>query len=414
MARKKTLLSPRRLRQTSEPRPHAVNIALALGIVFLSALAPSVRAQTYKVLYDFTGGSDGAFPLYGTLAQDQASNLYGTTYEGGSSNCGTVFKVVPKTGKESVLHNFTCGSDGGYPHANLILSGNTLYGTTPNGGSKSYGVVFEVNIKTGAETVLYNFAGGGDGAKPWAELVQDKAGNLYGTTTGGGSSSYGTVFQVVPKTKKETVLHSFSGSDGEAPFSGLALDPTGKVLYGTTYEGGSSGSGVVFGLTIKTRTYTVLHNFTGGADGGEPFGTLDIGKGGILYGTTEYGGSGSNGGNGVVYELVFKTGNETVLYTFSGGADGGYPFGGVIPNKAGKLCGTTQTGGAYSLYGTIFELDPTKGTETVLHSFDGTDGAEPLVGLLQDSHGTFYGTTYVGGTGNCGFTACGVVFSLHP
>jgi uncharacterized repeat protein (TIGR03803 family) len=384
---------------------------MALAIMLFSALAaaPAGQARTYKVLYNFTGGSDGAYPYYGSLVQDKSGNLYGTTYQGGSYGCGTVFKLT-KSGTESVLHTFTCGSDGAYPLGGLALSGSTLYGTAANGGDYGYGVVFELNTKTGAQTVLYSFRSAPDGNYPWAVLVRDKKGNLYGTTYYGGSSDYGAVFEVVPKTKKETVLHSFDYSDGKNPFSGLTLNPTGKILYGTAEEGGSSGSGcggygcgVVFSLTIKSATYTVLYNFTGSSDGGEPWGTLALDPNGNLYGTTAaYGAQ----GNGTVFEVVPKTKKETVLYSFTGGVDGGTPWGGVMRDKKGNLYGTTILGGANS-YGTAFEL--AKGTESVLHSFDDSDGEYPHAGLLQDSKGDLYGTAATGGS-----YGYGVVWEITP
>jgi uncharacterized repeat protein (TIGR03803 family) len=395
-------------RSSRTPRLRTLSMALAFAIVLLPALAasPSAQAQTYNVLHNFTGGSDGGFPLYGSLVHDKAGNLYGTTYQGGGSSYGTVFKVT-KSGKETVLYSFTGGADGGYPYAGLVLSGNALYGTAANGGY-GYGVVFEVNIKTKSENVLYTFTGGADGAYPFAGLARDKKGNLYGTTNLGGAG-YGTVFEVVPKTKKETVLHSFDYTDGAYPYSGLTLNTTEKMLLGTAAYGGSGtgcslGCGVVFSLTIKTRTYTVLYNFMGSSDGAYPGGTLALDPKGNLYGTTGGGGSGS--GFGTVFEVAPKTKKETVLYSFTGRADGAAPEGGVIRDKKGKLYGTTESGGTYG-YGTVFEL--VKGTETVLHSFDYSDGSEPFCGLTMDSKGNLYGTTEEGGSS--GF---GVVWEITP
>jgi uncharacterized repeat protein (TIGR03803 family) len=379
---------------------------MALAFVLLSALAaaPPVEAQGYNVLYNFTGGSDGEFPEWGSLVQDKAGNLYGATQWGGTSDWGTVFKVT-KSGAETVLYSFTGGSDGGQPYSGLVLSGNTLYGTAYEGGS-GYGVVFELNIKTGIYTVLCPLTGAAGGANPTAGLVRDKAGNLYGTTLWGGSSNYGVVFKVVPKTKKLTVLHRFDSNDGDHPYSGLTLSTTEKVLFGTASAGGSSNNGVVFSLTIKTGTYTVLYNFTGGSDGGGPWGTLALDPKGNLYGTTIGGGS-SNcpNGCGTVFEVVPKTKKETVLYSFTGEPDGAWPYGGVI-DKNGALYGTTGYGGANG-NGTVFEL--VEGTETVLHSFYGSDGAYPLCGVIMDSSGDLFGTTVDGGT-----YGAGVVWEITP
>jgi uncharacterized repeat protein (TIGR03803 family) len=195
-----------------------------------------------KVLYSFTGQA-GANP-YGSLLLDSKGNVYGTASFGGSFSAGIVFKVDP-TGTETVLYSFTGGTDGGYPEAGLIrdAKGN-LYGTTSSGGSSGAGTVFKLD-PSGTETVLYNFTGGADGANPaWGTLLRDSAGNLYGTTSQGGASDFGVVFKV-DTTGKETVLHAFSGRDGKTPYGTLVRDKAGN-LYGTTYEGGAFGGGVVF------------------------------------------------------------------------------------------------------------------------------------------------------------------------
>ena len=370
--------------------------------------AHTTQAQTYNVVNTFNN-EDGSFPNYGSLIRDKAGNLYGTTEFGGPSGAGVVFKVAP-SGEETVLYSFTGLSDGDDPLAALVLSGDTLYGTANQGGAGD-GVVFAVNIKTGIETVLHTFRGGADGLRPYSGLVQDKAGNLYGTTIEGGRSNDGLIFKLVPKTKKQTVVHSFTGSDGANPYSTLTLDASGEVLYGTTAYGGMSGSpgyGVAFSLTIQSGTYAVLYNFMGSADGAWPLGSLSNGPGGVLYGTTIYGGTGvGESGHGVVFSLDPKNGKESVLYAFNGEPDGAVPVGGVIPGKAGKLFGTTQAGGV-SQQGTIYEVDPKKGTDTVLLRFDESDGAYPLAGLVQDSKGIFYGTA------DGGEFQSGVVFSIRP
>jgi uncharacterized repeat protein (TIGR03803 family) len=375
-----------------------------LLLLSLAATRPA-QAQTYKVLYNFQGGEIGGYPVYGALVRDTAGNFYGTTSSGGSSNCGTVFQFVPKTGSESVLHSFTCQSDGGYPYSGLVLSGNMLYGTTAGGGTPSCfgdsgcGVVFALNIKEKIITATHDFSGFSDGAVPYAGLVPDKKGNLYGVTNLGGANDKGTVFKVVAKTLKLTVLHSFTGSDGEYPYSGLTLNSTGTILYGTAYQGGSGGNGVVFSL--KGSTYSVLYNFTGSTDGGNPLGTLALDVTGNLYGTTAYSGS----GYGVVFEVT-PTNTESVLYTFLGGGDGANPAGGVVRDSSGNLYGTTYAGGANS-YGTVFKVANT--TETILHSFDNSDGESPFCGVLLDSKGDLFGTTEMGGS-----VGSGVVWEITP
>jgi uncharacterized repeat protein (TIGR03803 family) len=279
------------------------------------------------VLYRFTGWPDGAYP--NGVIQDAKSNFYGTTLNGGSGHngncslngapygCGTVFKV-DASGKETVLHNFTDNADGGYPEAGLIqdAEGN-LYGTAGGGGGvgcyHGCGIVFMLD-RASKETVLYRFKGGNDGASPYAGVIRDKQGNLYGTTSAGGGHGQGTVFRL-SKTGKETVLYSFcskSGcADGAFPW-GVIQDAKGN-LYGTTLGGGGSSDciggdcGTVFKLDTKGKE-VVLHNFTGGADGGNPYAGVIWDGQGNLYGTTYWGGNlncdDSGFGCGVVFELT--------------------------------------------------------------------------------------------------------------
>jgi uncharacterized repeat protein (TIGR03803 family) len=316
------------------------------------------------------------------VIQDAKGNLYGTASYGGTDDDGVVFKVVPKTHTETVLYSFTGSPDGASPDAGLMedAKGN-LYGTTPYGGSSNCyygcGVVYEVP-KAGGEKVLYNFTGGADGAGPYAGLILDTEGNLYGTTEGGGADGGGAVFELTSKGK-EKVLYSFTGSRGNYPLQGLLAGKGFADLFGSTYGGGAYGNGTVYKLVVKTGKETVLHSFEGnGMDGANPnSGYLVQDTKGNLYGTT--GGNGAYG-YGTVFKVNEKTGTETILYNFIGGSDGGYPEGSVVLDKKGNLYGTTVSGGAYD-DGTVFKLTP-GGTETVLHSFDGSDGAYPLAAPL--------------------------------
>jgi uncharacterized repeat protein (TIGR03803 family) len=384
-------------------------------------------APAETVLYSFTGGSDGANPLAGLIA-DSKGNLYGTTAFGGTSGsvcgaigCGVVFELSPG-GTETVLYSFTGGSDGDNPWTGGLIadSSGNLYGTTIGGGAQAQGVVFKLS-PSGTETVLYSFTGGSDGADPFAGLNADGSGNLYGTTISGGLLDCGSgseivgcgvVFKLSPGGT-ETVLHSFTGSDGSEPESSLIADSSGN-LYGTTGAGGSAGGchgavvvgcGVVFKLS-PGGTETVLYPFTGGSDGAGP-GGLIAGSSGNFYGTTFNGGA---SGNGVVFTLS-PSGTETVLYSFTGGTDGANPVGNLISDSSGNLYGTTIHGGALGCRdtgcGVVFKLSPS-GTETVLYTFTGGgDGALPQAGLIADSSGNLYGTTYLGGaSGN------GTVFKL--
>jgi uncharacterized repeat protein (TIGR03803 family) len=370
---------------------------------------PSAK-PSYKVLYSFKNSPDGANP-WADLIRDSAGALYGTTYLGGADN-GTVFKL-DRDDKESVLFSFPndlLGAAGQTPFASLVMdhSGN-LYGTTAAGGASGNGTVFKIS-KNGVETVLYSFQGSPDGQLPASGLLRDAAGNLFGTTAGGGASGNGTVFQLDP-SGKETVLYSFAGgSDGSAPYGNLIQDSAGN-LYGTTSAGGGSGCydhqgcGSVFKLD-KTGKETVLHKFSGGKDGSTPYAGLIRDAAGNLYGITSVGGA---FGHGVVFRLD-KNGRETVLYAFTGGVDGDGPgYGSLVQDANGSLFGTTGGGGAFSK-GIVFRLDTT-GKETVLHSFaGGSDGANPTAGLIRDTTGNFYGTTLSGGDA----AGDGVVFKLTP
>jgi uncharacterized repeat protein (TIGR03803 family) len=376
-------------------------VALVATLVSWLAVAPSAQAQTFKSLYSFTGSPDGAMPR-GAVIKDKLGNLYGTTTAGGSFGSGTVYKLS-MSGKETVLYSFTGGVDGSVPFAGLVMdqAGN-LYGTTGAGGSSGAGTVFELNPKTKKETVLHSFNGQPDGATPFSGLVLDQSGSLYGATFAGGSSNDGSVYKVNIKTKQEIVLHSFAGDPdgGEPVYGNLLMDKSGN-LYGTTQGGGTSNRGSVWELSAR-GTEMVLYSFTGGADGGgNDVGGADLSlvmdTNGNLYGTTERGGVGV----GVVFKVNIKTKTEAVLYTFNAPADGEIPSGGLVRDSKGNLYGTTMAGGNNNSYGTVFEVMGTK--ETVLHRFDGTEGENPFRSpLLLDGTGTLYGVTYQGGTGGHG------------
>jgi uncharacterized repeat protein (TIGR03803 family) len=375
--------------------------ALALAVLLAPAMLANLpaQAQTFTVLYNFTGSSDGAFPET-TLVTDEPGNLYGTAAGGGSFGSGVVFKVDP-SGNETVLYSFTGGTDGGSPAAGLQRDiAGILYGTTQVGGPFGNGVAFQLDIN-GVETLLHKFTGGIDGGLPVSVLLHG-FGVRYGTAPMGGASGNGVVYQLSDsKGSKLTVLHNFNGSDGAGPTASLIRDTAGN-LYGTTEKGGSSGNGVVFELDLGGNE-TVLYNFTGGTDGGSPYAGLVL-AGSFLYGTTVVGGT---FGNGVVFKVDRTSGVETVLHNFTGGSDGGSPFAGLL--LAGShLYGTTLTGGT-SGDGVVFKVDTSRGKETILHSFTGTDGAGPFARLLRDSVGNLYGTTQLGGAFNNG-----VVFKITP
>ena len=250
--------------------------------------------------------------------------------------------------------------------------------------------------------MLYSFSGGADGGNPVAGVIRDSAGNLYGTTLNGGAAYVGVVYKV-DTSGHETVLYTFTGgADGSHPYAGVMRDSSGS-LYGTTAWGGVANQGVVYKLSATGRQ-TVLYGFTGGPDGGWPYAGVILDSAGNLYGTTTYGGA---AGNGVVY-TIDTSGHETVLYSFAGGTDGFFPYAGVIRDSAGNFYGTTADGGPTN-EGIVYKLDAT-GHETVMYGFaSGADGGNPHGGVIRDSAGNLYGTTCNGGT-----ESSGVVFKITP
>jgi uncharacterized repeat protein (TIGR03803 family) len=366
------------------------------------------------------------------------------------------------------IYNFTGNADGAYPEAGVVLgSGGSLFGTTSGGGS-GWGLVFELTPgKSGGwtEKTLYTFTGGADGAIPTSDLVIGANNVLYGTTSYGGSSTCdcGTVFQLTPAhggTWTFATLYAFTGgTDGANPAAGLVLDSTTEVLYGTTYNGGTTNMGTLFQVgpvTGGTPAEKVLYSFQGGVDGANPIADLVIGANTTLFGTTYQGGSvtipagvppcPTSSENtpctysnwGTVFELTPKGGGvwaETILYTFMGVSDGGSPESALIVGTGNVLYGSTYWAGSPSVCpvggypqgcGTIFQVTPpTSGTgpwtQSVLHTFTGVspDGAHPYRNLAINAGGMLFGTTYGGGlnTDFCfpeTFPGCGTIFSMKP
>jgi uncharacterized repeat protein (TIGR03803 family) len=350
------------------------------GVVF--ELTPNGGSWTETVLYTFTGGADGGEPLAG-LAIDAQGNLYGTTAIGGTFGNGTVFMLSFASGTwtESVLYSFRGGSDGSYPQAAVTLHNGSIYGTTYAGGGNyclgapsGCGTIFQLQPGNNGwtENVLYRFTNGADGAFPYASLILDPAGNLYGATTQGGYLSKncapygcGNVFQLKHGPSGWTLnsLHAFTyDTDGSAPIGGLLAGPR-NTLYGTASGGGAGFSGTVFQLAYAKGawTFNLLYTFSG-SDGSAPEGTL-VGKGKYLFGTTYGGGAGSGcffgGPCGTVFMLTAtgSTWKETVLHSFSdNGTDGTYPEAGLILGKD-ALYVTTNAGGPADK-GTVFAITP--------------------------------------------------------
>jgi uncharacterized repeat protein (TIGR03803 family) len=351
------------------------------GVVF--ELTPMTEGRWREAIIHIFQGSDGSTP-YSTLTFDAAGNLYGTTTQGGAYDCGTVFELSANNGQESVLYSFAGGSDGCTPGDSVVFdSKGNLYGTTVGGGlvncinqTLGCGLVFELTPNSGGwtKTVLHEFTGLKDGGMPRAGVVLDGNGNVYGTAAFGGmvkncgTTGCGTVFELTPNSNgrwKFKVLHRFTGrDDGASPFGTLALDAENNI-YGTTASGGKYVyPGVVFELRRSSTGWKeqVLHAFTGGDDGANPFyEKLAFDKAGNIYGTTEAGGV---YGNGVVFELMPSSEGAwrgNILHTFgrTSGGDGANPYAGVILDSAGHVYGTTLAGGhATDAAGTVFEIMP--------------------------------------------------------
>jgi uncharacterized repeat protein (TIGR03803 family) len=408
---------------TSEKMSRPATLPLAIFVAML-IFASNSLAET--VLHAFrSGGGDGLAP-YGRLISDAEGNLYGTTALGGTSGAGVVFELTKSQGPgawtETILYNFAGGNDGSQPYGGLIFdSAGNLYGTTYQGGTSNAGNVYELTPGQGdtwTETVLYSFAGGADGAGPQSDLIFDRSGNLYGTTTGGGSPGNGIVFELTSGQGgvwTETVLHRFMISEATSPRAAVIFGTHGE-LYGTLANDGASGAGGVFRLdppATKGGAWreTTLYTFTGGADGLGPLCRLVLFKG-SLYGTTVKGGASRVG---VIFQLTPPAGREgawteTVLHSFTCGSDGCIGWAGLIMDRSGTIYGTTQFGGLPSNGGTVFQLKLQGGvwTESVLYSFIYGCNHFSAAGLLLAKNGMLYGTT-VGSHGNSG-----MVFKLRP
>jgi uncharacterized repeat protein (TIGR03803 family) len=393
--------------------------ALVAATAFLFIVAELATAQTETVLYSFTGQADGAFPA-GNLVMDASGNLYGTTLNGGNTcdglpfTCGTVFEVTP-SGAETVLYAFNGGdADGEWPRGGLTrgLKG-IFYGTTSAGGDLGYGTVFAVS-PTGNETVLSSLTEVGD---PYAAPILDRQDNLYGTTSANSTTQepdpYGSVYELTA-TGEFKVLHAFKGpgvGDGYNPTAGLVRDSDGN-LFGATTEGGSNeqfcqdGCGTIFKVA-PGGTETVLYQFSGTLYGAPrlPQGTLFRDERGNFYGATLYGGPAEGG---VIFEFS-PAGKFRLVYRFKKKNDGANPTGSLISDGEGNLYGTTLAGGSKG-FGTVFKVS-LDGQETVLYSFTGgpSDGKTPNRGLIRDAAGNIYGTTYYGGASNSG-----TVFRVTP
>ena len=417
------------MRENSLAATAALAMAIGFALTFILVISvQSAQAQTYQVIYNFTGGQDGAYPEAGLT--ERGGNLYGTAYQGGSFNRGTVFKLA-RNGSGwifSPLYSFTGRADGSAPIARVVFGRDgTIYGTTEFGGRNcgvGCGTVFRLRppaticrtvLCPWTETVLYQFSGFSDGANPgYGDLTFDQAGNIYGTTFFGGVNAQGVVYELAPSGGgwTESAIHTFSGSsDGENPYSSVVFDQAGN-LYGTTFSGGAHGYGTVFQLTRSGSGWAenTLYAFQNSTDGGSPFGGVVFDNAGNLYAATSSGGSGSGG---TVYELMPSGGSWTfgVVYSFTGSAYLPGPYASLTMDAAGNLYGTTTKDGAHGA-GSVFKLRPSGGgwTETDLYDFTGgSQGAVPYGSVFIDANGNLYGTASQGGT-----HGYGVIWEITP
>ncbi len=402
-------------------------VPAVLAVAFPVTIA-SAFEQPEKVLYNFLS-TGTAFDPDGPVVFDQAGNLYGTAEFGGPANAGAVFELRPKARggwSEKTLYNFQDGE--GYPLGGVVIdSAGNLYGVTISGGPYQQGLVFELMPQSNGgwkKKIIHVFGKGNDIGFPQAGLIFDGVGNLYGVS--GGANSLGAVFKLMPQANgswKEKLLHNFSSAEGNFLNASLIFDAAGN-LYGTTSGGGAYGQGTVFELQRladggwKERT---LYDFKNdGVDGTIPSGSLVFDASGDLYSTTEFGGAHNWG---TVFQLEPGLGGkwtERIIHSFNlDGVDGVEPLSGLTIDAARNLYGTTFDGGIYLghggnfYHGTVFEISPDAGdgwTEKVLHSFgNGTDGGAPLTNLTSDAFGNLFGSTLGGGTGGEG-----TVFEVKP
>jgi uncharacterized repeat protein (TIGR03803 family) len=406
-----------------------IKVALMMtAAAVLCAATSGEAAVKEKTLYAFTGGNDGSFPHGGVIA-DAKGNFYGVTTSGGADHNGVVFELSPPKRGETVwtqttLYAFTGGKDGGSPQAALMMdSGGRLYGTASTGGANGEGVVFELTHHKGIWKYhrLWTFTGGNDGGAPSGALTMDGAGNLYGTTTQGGTGVVGTVFELSPPATSgawtENVLYNFTGnSDGGEPMGNVLLGTDGNI-YGTTAGYGEFNYGVVYRLTAPQSGgdwgFSVLHAFQGGSDGEVPRDGLIQDASGTLYGAT----AGFDNSYGTVFQMNTDGSSYNVIYNVTGGQGftGNGPWQTVSMGADGAIYGTTYADGQ-SAFGEVFQLTPHAGkpwTSKVLYTFPGAAGGQySYSNVLIDKLGRLYGTTY-GVAGQGGFYP-GTVWQIKP
>ena len=424
--------------------PRILSAAFAALVLTLTTTASA--QYSYTILYDLGTTSNDGISIESGLVFDSHGNLYGSANHGGANGFGNVFQLSPSSGggwTETVLYQFTGGSDGAYPSALAVDAHGNLFGTAAAGGSTTCnggcGTVFELSPSAGGgwtESLIHTFIGTTDGDAPFSNIAFDSAGNLFGLTSGDGPKNWGTAYELSPVSGGGwtfSVVYPFDLFNTGGQPEGMALDSTGN-LFGTTKVGGTEGaaSGGVFRLSPASGTwaFTKIFEFYG-PGGATPQGNLAFDSAGNLYGSTGQGGKktsvcASAGGCGLIYKLTPTSSGpwkESFVHQFTGGDDGWYPTAGVALDSAGNIYGTAAYGGngpcSPDSCGTAFKLTAVSGGWKFarLVSFSPTLGITPYGNVIVDSAGNVYGGTYEGGPTqpHCiSGGGCGVVFELSP
>lgn len=406
-----------------------ISSILALAFIIGLAMTPTAQAQTYQVIYTFTGGADGAYPETG-LTMDGSGNIYGTAFSGGAQKYGAIFSLYNNKGSWllTTMYSFKEGSDGAGPIGALVVGPDgVLYGSTSAGGAgpcmgesgyRGCGTVYSLTrssrapANTWVSVILFSFSKT-DGFDPQGPLTFDSSGNIYGTTVGGGDAGWGVIYKLVPSGggwTQDIVYQPQGKGDGASPMGGVVLDHSGN-LYGIFSQNGPNNHGAVYELSPSGSGWreSTVHSFTfQGNNGAAPQGGLIFDNSGNLYGTTVHDAS----GGGTVLELAKSGGGWSYdfVYGLSGGIDLG-PYDKMTMDANGDLYGTSYADGKYG-YGNVFKLTRSgSGWEyTSLHDFTGgTDGANPICQLVLDSSGHLYGTATNGGSDHKG-----VAFEITP
>lgn len=358
----------------------------------------------YRLLHTMGSIADDAELPYGGLIQGQDNQLYGTGYGGGTNGSGAIYRLDTNGTSYALVYSLGYDGDAPYGFYSGVMQGRdgALYGATPGGGTNGSGEVFRVNTNGSGFMALHEFSGRDDGGYPRAGLVQGQDGALYGTTTDGGTNDYGTIFKINAHGGNFTVLHSCGLTPDAYYIYGAMIQGTNGLLYGTSEAGGSGNWGSLFEISTDGVTFAVIHNMYGPPVGGEhPQASLFQADDGRFYGTTQQGGTNANG---TLFGLNSDGSGYTEFFNFNGnGGDANEPEASLLLGKDGALYGTSYLGGSNGV-GAIFKVNRDGGGYRVLYSFGAfsEDGTFPDAGLVQAANGMLFGATRNGGTNSSG------------